>query len=137
METANLCRVLRLFFPSSRNLGGHTRDSQRDASQRQVRGLHHQAQDREDGGLRLQVRGCLDFKDDNSHRLSKDDKARSGVFVEEWNLCVTLSINDGLVVADQAQAGIQVQCEDKRFLSSVLTPSVRVDFMRNPSGANS
>ena len=26
--------------------------SQRDASQRQVRGLHHQAQDREDGGLR-------------------------------------------------------------------------------------
>ena len=49
-------------------------------------------------------------------------------------MCATLSINDGLVDVEQAQAGIQAQCEDKRFLSSVLTPSVRVDFMRNSSG---
>ena len=52
-------------------------------------------------------------------------------------MCATLSINDGLVGVEQAQAGIQAQCEDKRFLSSVLTPSVRVDFMREPQRANS
>ena len=40
-------------------------------------------------------------------------------------MCATLSIKDGLDDVEQAQAGIQAQCEDKRFLSSVLTPSVR------------
>ena len=81
----------------------------------------------------MKVNECLDFKNDNSHRLSKDEEARSCVFVED----ASLSINDGLVDVEQAQ-GPKLNGKISKHLSCLLqlmSVCRRMETFRMGSGA--